>query len=92
MVPADAGMVRSPVMTCRSRYRGVLNGAICRSELARDLAQSGSILGDAARLKAPQLQFYDSSAADREQAHSYGLRPESTSRRPSLNHRPAQTP
>ena len=75
MVPADAGMVRSPVMTCRSRYRGVLNGAICRSELARDLAQSGSILGDAARLKAPQLQFYDCSAADREQAHSYRFRP-----------------
>ena len=78
MVPADAGMVRSPVMRCRSRCRGVLNGAICRSELARDLAQSSSILGNAARLKAPQLQFCDCCAADREQAHAYGLRPESS--------------
>ena len=92
MVPADAGRVRSPVMRGRSRCRGVLNGALCRSELARDRVQSGSILGDAARLKAPERHVYDCCAADREQAHSYGLRPESASRRPSLNHRPAQTP
>lgn len=47
------------------------------SELARDLARSGSIPVNAVCRKELQLQLYDCCAADREQAHSYGLRPES---------------